>query len=145
MDLGELQLFSAIKQRLKWLSARQGQIAENVANANAPGYTPMTLKEQDFSDLVAATQGADKRLQAAVAMRRTQNQHFDINGSGGDRAPQARRVNEVFERLPNGNAVVLEQEMVDQAKTQLEYNMLLSIYRKHGSMLRTAVARPNGG
>lgn len=145
MILGEIPILSAIKQRLHWLSARQGQIAENVANANSPGYTPMTLKPQDFSDLVSSVGGVEKRRETATALRRTQDQHFDVGGAPADRSPAPRRVDKVFERQPNGNAVMLEQEMIDQAQTQIEYNMLLNLYRKHGSMLRTAMSRGGNG
>ncbi|RME67293.1 MAG: hypothetical protein D6782_02825 [Alphaproteobacteria bacterium] len=145
MNLDQIPLFAAIKQRLQWLSARQELIAENVANANAPGYVPMTLKPQDFSDLVNSVGGADKRRHDGTAMRRTQAQHFDLGSASGERRLQPERVDKVFERLPNGNAVVLEQEMIDQAQTQIEYNMLLNLYRKHGAMLRTAIGHRGSG
>lgn len=145
MILGEIPILAAIKQRLHWLSARQEVIAENVANANSPGYTPMTLKPQDFSDLVNKVGGVEKRREQGTALRRTEAQHFNVGGAPGDRSPTARPADKVFERLPNGNAVMLEQEMIDQAQTQIEYNMLLNLYRKHGAMLRTAMSRGGNG
>ena len=40
MAINDLPLFSQIKGRLTWLDERQRVIAENVANADTPGYRP---------------------------------------------------------------------------------------------------------
>ena len=45
MAIGDLPIFSMMKQRLHWLTERQQVLAENVANANTPGYIAKDLKE----------------------------------------------------------------------------------------------------
>ena len=42
MDLGDIPLFAMLKSRLGYLSDRQRVIAENVANADTPGYARAT-------------------------------------------------------------------------------------------------------
>ena len=42
--LGELPLMTAIKSRLQYHQSRQKLLAENVANADSPGYKPRDLK-----------------------------------------------------------------------------------------------------
>ena len=44
MELGDIPLFAMLKSRLGYLSDRQRVIAENVANANTPGYQARDLK-----------------------------------------------------------------------------------------------------
>ena len=36
--MGPVQLFELASQQAHWLSARQVAVAENIANANTPGY-----------------------------------------------------------------------------------------------------------
>ena len=54
MELGDIPLFAMLKSRLGYLSDRQRVIAENVANANTPGYAPHDLKPFSFQAQVQA-------------------------------------------------------------------------------------------
>ena len=38
MQIGGLSLFQALGDKMRWHQARQGVLAENVANADTPGY-----------------------------------------------------------------------------------------------------------
>ena len=44
MDLNGIPLFAALKNKLGYLSEREKVIAQNVANASTPGFTPNDLK-----------------------------------------------------------------------------------------------------
>ncbi len=44
MSIGNLPLVDALKARMSWHNARQRVLAENVANADTPGFRPMDLK-----------------------------------------------------------------------------------------------------
>ena len=52
---------------------------------------------------------------------------------------------ENYEVSPTGNAVVLEDQMMKVAETQLDYQIVTSVYKKHIGMLKLALGRnPNG-
>ena len=52
--MSDIYLFGLSSRRAEWLSQRQTVIAENVANANTPGYTGKDVKA--FSDAMESTQ-----------------------------------------------------------------------------------------
>ena len=56
MDLAKIPLFAQLKGKMAWLVQRQKILAENIANADTPGYVPKDLKQVDFSRQVAAAQ-----------------------------------------------------------------------------------------
>ncbi len=41
--------------------------------------------------------------------------------------------------------MVLEQQLVSVAETQMDFQMMTSLYRKHLDMFRTALGRGGGG
>src|ERR1700757_3070148 len=51
MDPAPLDVFAMAEKRLDWISRRQSVLAQNVANANTPGYMARDLKP--FSDFLA--------------------------------------------------------------------------------------------
>ncbi|MFZ5608540.1 MAG: flagellar basal body rod protein FlgB [Pseudomonadota bacterium] len=140
MDLTSIPILAAINQRLKWLGGRQQLISQNIANANTPDYMPRDLKAQDFSDLLAQAPGSGAETQA-TGMRRTQPAHFDKAGGNGARPAVAGRQERIGEIKPNRNGVVLEEQLTAMADTQIEYNMMLNIYRKQMNMMRIALGR----
>lgn len=145
MDVTDLPIMTAIKQRMRWLTARQGVIAENVANADTPGYRPKRLQQQSFKDLLANTTNMTSgSTSMASPMVKTSAQHLGHGGTDGTRAPKEFKAREVSDERPNGNGVTLEDELVALAETQIEYQTMLGVYRKHTSILRTALGRGNG-
>jgi flagellar basal-body rod protein FlgB len=49
------------------------------------------------------------------------------------------RQKDVYETSPSGNAVILEEQLIEVAKTQSDYQLMVNLYRKHMDMVRTAV------
>jgi flagellar basal-body rod protein FlgB len=141
MAIGDLPIFSMMKQRLHWLTERQQVLAQNVANANTPGYQAKDLKELDFGAMVEAT---GSRL-APVA---TSAGHIGspVAGAGmGSVLGHARGGDVVkqpdFETSPTGNSVTLEDEMVKVAQTQMDYEAVTTLYTKSMGLIRMAVGR----
>src|SRR4051812_28496407 len=60
MDLSGIPLFSVLQSKLGYLSEREKVIAQNVANASTPGFTPNDLKPFDKQP------GMDPRANARV-------------------------------------------------------------------------------
>ena len=48
MALTDLPILGMLRTRMQWAQARQGLIAENVANADMPGFKPRDLAELRF-------------------------------------------------------------------------------------------------
>mgnify|MGYP003627512742 CR=1 FL=1 len=143
MAIGDLPIFSMMKQRLHWLTERQQVLAQNVANANTPGYEARDLKELDFGGMVEAS---GPRL-APVA---TSAGHIGspVAGAGagtGSSLGQARGGEVIksagFETSPTGNSVTLEDEMVKVAQTQMDYEAVTALYTKGLGLVRIAVGR----
>ena len=136
MDLEKMSLFSMLTRRMEWLGERQRVLAENVANADTPGYRPRDLKAQDFGTELARVRGAE----ASVTMARTQTGHMST--ASFDTKPTERAVSRRepgSETTPVGNAVVLEEEMIKLAQVQMEHETVAGLYRKYSGMIRAAI------
>jgi flagellar basal-body rod protein FlgB len=120
-----------LKSRLQFHQARQKLLAENVANADSPGYRPRDLRPFE-AQLAAKGRGLDEGL------LRTDPRH--LGGPGASGGLGSRRAS-LFESTPSGNAVNLEDEMMRIAQNQGDYQLATSLYSKSLSLLRTAVGR----
>jgi len=129
MAVTDLPLVAMLKTRLHWHQMRQKLLAENVANADTPGFKPKELK---------APGPAPARGAAAVSVERTNAAHLSLAAARpGEDAVLAGR----FEVTPSGNAVSLEDEMMKVSQNQSDYQLAASLYQKSLQMLRTAVGR----
>ena len=52
MDLNKLDIFRLTNSKMGWLSERQTVLAQNIANADTPGYKAKDLKVPDFSSML---------------------------------------------------------------------------------------------
>lgn len=133
MDLGKLSLFKIVGARMGYLSERQKVLSENVANADTPHYRPSDLKPMDFQ----ATLRGDQRIRMAV----TNKIHLAGTNQAPAYTPEKAAFGKSFETSPNGNAVVLEEQMMKVAQVQSNYQLAANIYQKNMTMLRTAIGR----
>lgn len=140
MSIGDLPIFSMMKQRLNWLTERQQVLAQNVANANTPGYEARDLKELDFGAMVETTG-------TRIAPVATNSGHIGspVSGAGNAAFGKARGGETVkaanFETSPSGNSVTLEDQMVKVAQTQMDYQEITTLYTKSMGLIRIAVGR----
>ncbi|WP_341704973.1 flagellar basal body protein [Ferrovibrio sp.] len=138
MDLDRIGLLKAITQRMEWLGERQRVLAENVANADTPGYKPRDLKAISFKQLVEGRE-------TSVRPRVTQAGHLGgLAGRAGDQWASTRS-RDAYEVAPDGNGVSLEQQMMKVAETQADHNLMTSLYRKQVGLLRKALGSRSGG
>lgn len=130
---GKLSLFDAIGRKMSWLTQRQTVIAENIANADTPNYAPQDMKESAFARLL-------RRSTAPVAPVATDGAHLPgtLAGRGEFKSDEDSRP---YETAPDGNAVVVEEQLIKVAETQMDYQLMSNLYRKHLSMIRTALGR----
>lgn len=134
MDFSKLPLFSAMSRRMAWLGQRQQVLAQNIANADTPGYIAQDLKEPKFSDLL---QGSGSR----VTMAATAPGHI---GGQPARTMTVEKSSD-SERTASGNTVVLEDQMMKVSQTTMDFQLTTNLYRKHLAMIKTVLGRGGMG
>lgn len=114
-------------QRLHWLEQRQRVLAQNIANADTPGYQPRDLTP--FAQALG-------RATASGGLARTDPRHM-VSSTGGT----ARTDRAAAERSPNGNAVALDQQALKVAETDQAHALALGLHRSWAGLYRTALGR----
>jgi flagellar basal-body rod protein FlgB len=134
MAITGFPMLDALKTKMKWHQTRQGILAENVANADTPGYMPRELAKPDFSKMLA------KPVDGEFSTATTHTAH--IKGASPYGSGQLATDQKVdWEITPEGNAVVLEDQMTKIAENQLEYQMASQVYSRSLGMIKTALGR----
>jgi flagellar basal-body rod protein FlgB len=128
MLFGDIPLVGMLKQRMSWHEARQSLLSQNVANADTPNYRARDLKEPVFSQMVQGAAGG-------VQMASTNPMHIGANGASGSEPERAKP----FEITPQGNAVVLEEEVMRVSQNVSDYQMVSELYSRGLGMLKTAI------
>jgi flagellar basal-body rod protein FlgB len=135
MNFPDIPLMSMLKTRMSWLHQRQDVLAQNVANADTPGFVARDLKALDFDDTMRS-QMMNKGASLAV----TNARHIEIKSASATKFDdfESRDV----ESNPNGNAVSLEAEMIKVSDTQAQFQAAANIYAKAMTMMKTAIGAP---
>jgi flagellar basal-body rod protein FlgB len=124
-------IFDLCAQRMGWLKQRHEVLAQNVANADTPGYRPHDLSEKSFA----------KALQGSLPVgttQRTNAGHMPGTLENG-RGPRSYPSETSYESAPSGNAVVLEEQLVKTAEVQMNHSTVTNLYGKYMRMFRMAV------
>lgn len=129
MDLDKLGLFKLMSRRMNWLTQRQDTLAQNISNANTPGFKPQDLKPFTFRDALSD--------EHTMTMATTASAHLQPTRTPVD--DKARRQRDPYETKPDGNAVVLEEQMNKIGQTSSDYDTVLSLYKKQLGLLQTAI------
>lgn len=129
MDPTRTGTVALAEARLRWLDARQRVLAQNIANADTPGYRPSDLAP--FAQSLAAAA-------PAAAMQQTNAQH--MAGAGG-RDPRARQERRLADRSMDGNGVALDREAMRVADTETAHALAIGLHRRYLAMFRTALGR----
>ena len=140
MELTNLPMFGLIKQRLSWLNQRQQVIANNVANANTPAFLAQDLKKFDFKQIIR--QYRPKARQVGTAL--TKPNHIPGKQRRDSESFREIDVRRPYETAPDGNQVILEEQMIKMNETVTNHNLITQIYKKQLAMFRT-VTRGGGG
>ncbi len=118
----QIGLFALAEGKLGWIDARQRVLAQNIANADTPGYQAKDVVA--FSDLVGG---------GAMAPVRTSPLHLaglsDQVGTGSA----------IVERSPDGNAVKLEDQMTKVAEDETTQAMVGNLWHSYMGMFMTAL------
>ncbi len=122
----QIGLFDLAEKRLAWVDQRQVLLAQNIANANTPGY-----QSKDLTPFVQAL------TQAAPELVRTSAMHLAAAGGGvaldRKQRPSGRAI--------DGNAVSIEDQLMKIASTDGTHALVTNLYHKYLGMFRTAVGK----
>lgn len=114
-----LEIFNLASARAQHAAARQAVVAQNIANADTPGY-----RAQDINDFMDTW----RRLQSG-----------DANGADG--TLPLRVIDAGTPASPNGNTVSLELEMLRGIEAQRAHSRALQVYGSAMTILRTSIGR----
>jgi flagellar basal-body rod protein FlgB len=132
MPISDLPIFSMLRTRMNWHQERQRLLAENVANADTPGYRARDLAPLDFGRQVEQASG---QLQLAL----TSPAHLTGSGAAGSSFAVERTGK--YDVRPTGNAVNLEDEMMKVAANQMDHQAAISLYSRSMGLLKTAIGK----
>lgn len=127
----KLTLVTLAQSRMDWVARRQEVLSENIANANTPKYIPKDLKAFDFKDVlhqaVPMVQVASTNSKHVVPEYHDEQQLVDNK--------------KAFESSPDGNAVVLEEQMAKVGEAKSSYEIAANLFQHQFKMLRTALGK----
>jgi len=123
MDLTLIPLFKAMAKKLAWASARQTVLAENVANANTPGFGASDLKPVDFGKLLSGKGDGILRLAS------TSPAHITTPAGGTP----------VAQRVATPGPIQLEDQMMKVSDTATDYAFTTSLYQKQIALIKEAL------
>ncbi len=119
-------LFDLAEKRLAWIDRRQGLLAQNIANANTPGY-----QAKDLSPFAQSLAKVVPELAVTNPMH--------IAGATSTAATLLQeRPNE---RAPDGNAVSVEDQLTKVADTDGAQALVTNLYKKYMTLFHTVLGK----
>jgi flagellar basal-body rod protein FlgB len=124
---GNLDVIQRATDMARHSAARQAVVAQNLANADTPGYRALAMPSYEMA----------LRQRPGLALSGTRPGHLGTVAALSD----SRARDRMTEPAPNGNAVSLEAEMLQGVEAQREHSRALSIWRHAIGVLRTSLGR----
>ena len=121
-----MALFDLAEKRLAWIDQRQALLAQNIANADSPGYTAKDL--QPFAQSLA---------RALPQLAITNARHLAGGAASGLVDPRQRPA----ERAPDGNAVSMEDQLTKIADTDSAQALVTNLYHTYLGLFRTVIGK----
>ena len=122
----DLALFSIASDRNRWLATRSAALADNIANADTPGF-----KARDVPSFEAALSAAN------VAMQRTDANHLAPTQFGARTFDLVNRPGEVPKH--SGNTVSLEAELANVGEVRSQHSLVSGVIGAFHRMLLSSV------
>ncbi|OJX54737.1 MAG: flagellar basal-body rod protein FlgB [Devosia sp. 66-22] len=124
-------MFQALSDKMRWHQERQGVLAENIANADTPGFVQRDLKAFSFGD--------EMKSVATVTTSTTSPGHISVSSGGG--SGRFGDLSRPFEITPSGNGVTLEDEMMKVSSNDMDYQAVTTLYTRSMRLLKIAIGR----
>ena len=132
MTTQNIGLFQALNAKMNYLDQRQKVLSQNIANANTPDYKPKDLTKVDFGVVLK-----EVTKENVIRPETTNPMHMPNARDIDD--PDSRKMKKTYDVTPTGNAVIMEEQMVNASKTNIDYNLMTSLYQKNVGMIRTVL------
>ncbi len=129
---GDLRLFQMARKQMDWAARRQEVLAENVANADTPKYQPHDVAPVEFRKLL----GAARVSVQPVVTNPMHVAHVPLAQSMDEQV-----VKTPYETSPDGNAVILEEQMRKVGETRHAYEVATTLFSKHMRLLRLSLGK----
>lgn len=132
MQITGFSLLQAMAEKMKWHQARQTLLAENVANADTPGYVGRDLAPFSVGE-------GSQSLAATLSMSTSSPAHISISSGGADGFADAD--SQAYQTTPDGNSVTLEEEMMKVSANEADYQTVAALYTRSLKLIRTALGK----
>lgn len=136
--LESIALMNGMTQKMDYLQTRQRVLAQNITNADSPGYKTMDVQAPDFRKTMRrfmSTNQTNAGEKLALATTQPgQVSHLQML----NRADSGDSVRKTYEVSPGKNAVSLEEQMMQASQTAVDYQLVTNLYNKNIDLLRTA-------
>ena len=140
-DPNQMSVFSLMKARMQMLGERQKVVAQNVANVSTPGFVPSDIDQEAFAATLQRMSSHGAGGPGRTAMVATQAGHMTAS-----HGPAMRGMTPVkspdSETTLDGNAVVVEEQMMKIAETRMDFETMVGLYQKSLGLLRMASRSP---
>ena len=130
MDPQQIGLFELAQRRLDWTTRQQAALAQNVANANTPGFRPREMAA--FADTLSQVTGT----------RPVRTNPMHLTGTVSDEQDLLAPRTQV--RAIDGNGVTLDEQLAKVADTQTMQTMVTTIYKKYFGWFSLALGKSSG-
>ncbi len=121
-----IHLFDLAAKQARWLSTSQSVIANNVSNANTPGYKAQAV--QEFASVLDHTQ---------LQMVSTNASHLNVTPA--DQQAAAVEEQQPWEVSDSGNTVSLEQEMIKAGDVNRGFALNTNLVKAFHGLLMASV------
>lgn len=129
----KLNVFQIAMAAAQHAGARQALVAQNVANADTPGYVA-----KDLMPFAAFVQKASNPRSAQQLQKATRPGH--LNGANASDLSRA-HLEDTTMISPNGNSVSVEDQMLQAVDLRRQHDRSMAIYKSSLTILRTSLGR----
>ncbi|QKY69026.1 flagellar basal body rod protein FlgB [Lentibacillus sp. CBA3610] len=125
--------FQTLENSLKYASAKNRTISNNIANVDTPGYK---AKDVEFKNVL------NDELNASFGTKRTHSKHLPFNSLDRDQTIHTvTRQGTAYNH--SGNNVDIDKEMAELGKNQIYYQALVDRINGKFSTLKTVIGGGN--
>jgi flagellar basal-body rod protein FlgB len=134
MALDSIPLFAVLKSKMNWHQQRQTLLAQNVAHADTPGF-----KARDFAPFKVEEIARRGQALTPVGVSRTSSAHIQGTAMAETRTDWNDDGGVGQEITPDGNGVILEEEMIKVSGNAYDYQVASMLYTRSLGILKTAL------
>lgn len=130
----DIALMKAMSAKMGYLNQRQKVISQNIANADTPNYQPSDLTKLNFSGVLKKVTGSK-----AVTMETTSPLHMPAPNQIANAKAKEQKM--TYEVAPDKNGVILEEQLIKSNEVQMDYALMVNLYKQNNDLMRTALGR----